>query len=554
MKRACNLACLLLLIIGNACTASTPVPTETPRIVTATPVPTHTSIPHVAETALPHDGHTPVPTETPPQPVTFSSDLAPNQVRVDAGITYQTIDGFGATHISLMYEGVGSSISPELRAQAVDAIYRQVGINLGNLEGGLLESPGSYDQRSNDNDDPAVFNWAGFQTFGADAIQSDLLALAQPLGFDDYYLGQRVNVRWASPWLADLRATNYTLYLDEVAEQVAAGCIYWRDQFGIVPRYLMLFNEPLSGNGELLSQNGSPQEITDLVKAVGLRLEREGFDNIRFVLPNEETVTQTLETVAAVLADPDARRFVGPIGYHSYPYESPYANIPSLLSSSGSGTPNPQAVADRDKLRRLSEQFGLPLWMTEVSNGDVDPTSFDDFRGRAIHIHDEFVFAHASAYFGMNNMWDTASQEMHFGDRSLFNYGNEGNILLIDNDQNKVHITGMGYAIGHYARWVKPGSIRVDAQTGDPLLQVTAFVSPESDRIVIVLINNNKAPKEVQLEINSANLSGSASGEQSFGGQYWEPLPEIQIAGQDGFEITVPAESVTTLILPIEQN
>ena len=202
----------------------------------------------------------------------------------------------------------------------------------------------------------------------------------------------------------------------------------------------------------------------------------------------------------------------------------------------------------------MSQQYNLPVWMTEVSHGEVDPTSYDDFRGRAIHIHDELVYANASAYFGMNNMWDTISQEAHFGNQSLFDNSSEGTIVLIDNNLQKVYITGMGYAIGQYARWVKPGAVRVEALTGDPLLQVTSFKSPDSDQLILVLINNNPAPKDIQVEVEAATLSGSVSGEQSTASQYWAPLQEFPISSPTGFDITLPPESVTTFVIPLERN
>jgi len=275
---------------------------------------------------------------------------------------------------------------------------------------------------------------------------------------------------------------------------------------------------------------------------------------VRFVLPNEETIGRTLEIATAILSDPVARKYAGPIGYHSYPYGSPYTSIPHLLSNSGAGTPDPDSVAARDKLRQLSQQYNLPVWMTEVSHGEVDPSSYDDFRGRAIHIHDELIYANASAYFGMNNMWDTISQEMHFGNQSLFDNSSEGTIVLIDNNQEKVYITGMGYAIGHYARWVKPGAVRVEALSGDPLLQVTSFKSPDSDQLILVLINNHTTPKDIQVDVEAAKLSGSVSGEQSTPNQYWVPLQEFPISSPTGFDITLPSESVTTLVLPLKSN
>lgn len=545
---------LLLSLTGSRCSSPTSSNNQTPTTdFTATAEPIATPI---------SEAHQPVETQTVTGVLPFgntsepptANPLGPDEVSVDAGITYQTIDGFGATHNSLIYDGPGDVLSPTLRSNAIEAVYHQVGLNLGNLEGALLESPGSYDQRSNDNDDPNEFNWAGFQTFGADAAQSELLALAEPYGFNGYYINQRVNIRWASPWLDEIRSADYRRYLEEAAEQIAAGNIYWRDKYGITPRYIMIFNEPLSGNGEVLSSDGNPQQVVNLVNAAGARLEKEGFSEVKFVIPNEETVAQSLETASAILSDPDARKYVGVIGYHAYPYGSTYADVNNILKTSGSGAPDPEALAVRAQLRQLSQQYGVPVWMTEVSHGYVDPRSYDDFRGRAIHIHDEFVYANASAYFGMGNMWDTNSHEMHFGNRSIFDPGNEGNIVLIDSDQQQVNITGMGYAIGQYARWIKPGAKRVDAATGDPRLQISAFLSPDLSQLILVLINNNTASKKIQVDVRSADLVGSISGEQSSSGQYWKAIPEFDTSSPTSFTATLPAESVTTYALSLDHN
>lgn len=449
----------------------------------------------------------------------------------------------------LVYEGLGDVLSPALRSEAIDAVYGQARLNLGGLNGALLESPGSYDQRANDNDDPLVINWGGFQTFLTDVTYSSVVALAAPLGFIDYSLSQKINIRWASPWLESIRSENYPLYLDEAAEQVVASAVYWREQHGALPRYIMLFNEPLSGNGELLG--GDTKDVIDLIKAAGSRLAEEGFTDVKFIVTNDETPAKSLEVASAVLSDADARKYVGAIGYHAYPYDSIYASVPNILNASGVGVPDAEAVAVRDQLRQLGQEYGVPVWMTEISHGDVNPLSYEDFRGRAIHIHDELVYADASAYFGMNNMWDTTSQQQHFGNRNLFDYSNEGNIVLIDIDKQKTHITGMGYAIGHYARWILPGAKRVEAVSADPLVQITAFISPNSGQLTLVLINNNTFSREINVNVKSVELAGSATGEQSTPDQYWSPVAEIKISAPDGFTVTLPGTSVTTFALSL---
>lgn len=473
------------------------------------------------------------------------SEISKDTVKVviDKNKLQQKIEGFGATHVSLIYEGAGDVLSPEIRAKAIDALFKQVGISMGNLEGALLESTGGWENRKNDNSDPFSINWDGFETKTAEAIQQNLVKPALPLGFDNYFLSQKVNVRWASPWLEELRQHDYERYLDEIAEQVVAGHLHWRKVYGIVPAYQMLFNEPLSGNHELL--NGSVKDIVNIVKRTGKRLQSEGFQ-VRFVLPNEETEENTVQVAKAILSDPEARQFVGAIGYHTYPYGSTYSSISEILATSGVGKPNPERIAVRERLRDLGQQYKIPVWMTEVSHGNVKAQSFEAFLGRAIHIHDELLYANASAYFGMNNMWDNASQQMHFNNQDLSS--EEGTIVLIDSPKQTVTITGMGYAIGHYARWVKRGSTRLDATSSNPLVQITAFLDENQKSLVLVVINNAMESQQLDIQLNGVTLEGAIAGEQSTKTSYWQTLSPLKAEVSNHFTISIPPKSVTTML------
>ena len=54
------------------------------------------------------------------------------------------------------------------------------------------------------------------------------------------------------------------------------------------------------------------------------------------------------------------------------------------------------------RLRDLGRQYNVPVWMTEVSHGGLDPRTMDALRARAIEIHDELAYADASAFFAMH--------------------------------------------------------------------------------------------------------------------------------------------------------
>lgn len=144
-------------------------------------------------------------------------------------------------------------------------------------------------------------------------------------------------------------------------------------------------------------------------------------------------------------------------------------------------------------------------------------------------------------------MWDMASQQMHFGNSNLYAMPNEGSVVLIDEGSGRVDITGIGYAIGHYARWIKPGAVRVDSQSSDPLVQVTTFRDDTAGRVSLVLINNSSAATSVLVTFSNGALSGSLTGEQSTPSGYWVPVTAFAPDSSTAFHIALPATSVTSI-------
>lgn len=463
-------------------------------------------------------------------------------VTIDNDRPHQTMQGFGATTLSLVFNAT-DNVPPALRTQAIDALYHQVKLTMGNLEVEPFESPASdVYAPANDDADPATFG--AFNWIQSDNMMQKVVTPGAAFGFDQYWLGPVISTGFAMSWAPALRSANYQRYLDELAEHVAAVAIHWRDSYGVTPAYMQLFNEPLSGNGELVG--GSVAEIVDIIKRCGARLRAEGFATMKFVVTAEETEAISLRDAQAILADPDARAYVGAIAYHPYPYGSTYASVPNILATSGSGVPDAAKVTVRNQLRDLGAQYGIPTMMVEVSHAEVPFDSFDGVRGRAIQIHDELVYADAAAFFGMNAMWDSTTHAQHYEGRPDPGFYSETDtVVLIDNAMNKVVISPMGRAIGHYARWIERGAVRVEASTDDPLVQVTAF--REDGRLVLVAINNANAPRTLAVSArNAPMLAGMLSGERSTSStDVWTPFSGTTTSA--GWTVELPAHSVTSM-------
>jgi O-glycosyl hydrolase len=254
-----------------------------------------------------------------------------------------------------------------------------------------------------------------------------------------------------------------------------------------------------------------------------------------------ETEEVSLRVARAILSDPGATPYVVAIGYHSYPYSEGYSSASFILSTSGAGKPDTGRVAVPDQLRDLGDEYHVNVWMTENSHGGR--RSYNTVRARVVQIHDEFLYANASAYFGEEAMWDLTSQRLHFKNNDLYG-DSEGNIVLINNDTGAVDITGIGYAIRHYARWVRPGAVRVDATSSDPPAQVSAFRDDSWGTVALVLINNAATPKSVSINFTGLSVTGNWTGEQSTVSGYWKPFAA---ASATPFTIILPETSVTSI-------
>ena len=469
-------------------------------------------------------------------------------VSVDGSVRHQTVEGYGATTVSLAY-GNTDNVPPALRAQAIEALYGQVKVNMGSLSVAPFEASASNPfAPANDDNDPGAFSTTGFNWKQSDNMLEKVVRPGKPFGFDDFWLGPALSETFEFAWAKPLRASNYNLYLEECAEHVVALALHWRDAYGINPPLMQLWNEPLGGNREI--SGATVQQLADIVARAGARLRQAGLST-RFVIPADESEQGSLDEATAILGDAAARPYVGAIAYHPYPYGSTYASVPNILATSGAGKPDAAKVLVRQQLKALGAQYGVPVFMVEVSHSKVAFGDFAGLRGRAIQIHDEMVYADASAFFGMNAMWDTVTNDQHYVGRANPGlYSESDTLVLIEDGAGKtpgVFITEMGRAIGHYARWVPRGSVRVEASSPDPLVQVTAFEEARDGRLALVLINNATSARVAQIRVQGLSLKPATAveGEQSTAGNLWKRVT-AGAASPTGFTVTLPALSVTS--------
>ena len=59
----------------------------------------------------------------------------------------------------------------------------------------------------------------------------------------------------------------------------------------------------------------------------------------------------------------------------------------------------------------------------------------------------------------------------------------------------------------HYAKYIDPGYVRVDASSTEAGLKMSAFVNPAQTQITLVVINTSSTPSIVDFKLTSGAIS-----------------------------------------------
>jgi hypothetical protein len=147
----------------------------------------------------------------------------------------------------------------------------------------------------------------------------------------------------------------------------------------------------------------------------------------------------------------------------------------------------------------------------------------------------------------MYNLWDRQSHDAHFKQRGIEFFSQSSHIALVDQKTSDIYISGIGFAIGHFARWITPGSLRIDAVSDNKLVKVIAFRSDRKNELTMVVINNSNFEAEMDFSMKNMVLQGSVEGEYSDKSNRWKKLPPLTASDNASFKLTVGPTSVTSL-------
>ncbi|MGA8202859.1 MAG: glycoside hydrolase family 30 beta sandwich domain-containing protein [Candidatus Sulfotelmatobacter sp.] len=267
-----------------------------------------------------------------------------------------------------------------------------------------------------------------------------------------------------NPQYYDALAHYYLRYLKEY------------EKHGIFVDYLSLFNEP-----DIYTKIPYNEIDALLRDHVGPLFMKQDI-RTRIMLSEAPNREDAARNYPLVLNDPAARQYVSVAPYHGYDNK------------------------DWDKILDLHRKYpDLPLWMTEVCYAydagtpkSMSLPRFDfedgDYWGNQI-FNDLEVYTSAWIYWNMildekGGPWSVS--EIHGNPDPNIQHP----VVIIDRHSKKVTYTGLYYYLAHFSKFVRPGAIRIKTIGSDDGVRVMAFKAPDG-KIVAELMNSKREDVEV---------------------------------------------------------
>lgn len=292
------------------------------------------------------------------------------------------------------------------------------------------------------------------------------------------------------------------------------------DSLGIRPEWVSIQNEPSFSPPSWEGCQFAPSETS----------EHPGYDRALKV------------TVEKLRTLPNPPKILGPevLGIHWNRPQNFMATLdPALLDGMahhlyerGNDTmwdwrsPGPDSFIDEmQAVRALTDK---PIFMTEF-NTDEDRGTDGGFE-TAWLVHNSLVEESVVAWLYWDLIWT----------------GRKG---LVGMSGKKPLVRDHYYALKHYARYTDPGDVRVEATSSTRDVRATAFLSPESDRLTVVLLNTGKKARSVSLDRGGFRAPGATV----FRTRFRPPRPaeawkEVPVA-EGALEVSLPPRSVATVVL-----
>ncbi len=441
-------------------------------------------------------------------------------VKVDPAAKRQTFEGWG-TSLCWWANHVGGW-STSARNAVADALIDSVnglGYNVFRYNIGGGDDPTHHHMRQW-GDIPGFEPSQGTWDWTADANQRAILQRLVTTGgsgviveaFSNsppYWMTKSGCASGSSDGSNNLKDDSYAAFADYLTEVVR----HYRDSWGVTFRTVEALNEPNANWWTAMgSQEGchfDPANQQQIVKALGTSLTAKGLTGTTVSASDENSMDDAYKNLQTF--DTTALGVMSQMNTHSY---------------SGSSS-------SRGNLRALATKDGKRLWQSE--SGPLSATLNDTT--------DAAIFMAGRIMTDLRDMQPNAWVDWQVGDPS----NNWASFTLNDSKQTWTPLPRF-YMQAAFSRYIRPGSVML-ALSGPNMV---AALAPDGQSIALVILNSSTtATESFTFDLTPLDAVGAQATAYRFSRtENLMTLAPVAITGWS-FTVTVPAYSVTTLVIPL---
>jgi len=221
----------------------------------------------------------------------------------------------------------------------------------------------------------------------------------------------------------------------------------------------------------------------------------------------------------------NVRNYIGNLDNLSHVYG--YAH--HLYNCTGDGDNTSGCGSDPDRYLSRMENFKSrygkkPLFQTEYEH---EPDTWTHAMNTALLMHNCLTVEEVAAYLYWELFWGS------------------GTGLVSLDDPNSYTINPVYYAFKHYSAFINSGWERVDASTDNSNLRISAYISPDDQKLTAVIINTTTST-DINLDVSFKGFSISKG--EVYRSSQTEKCVHVGSYNGSG-PLTLPANSITTLAL-----
>jgi hypothetical protein len=277
--------------------------------------------------------------------------------------------------------------------------------------------------------------------------------------------------------------------VDKYADHALAGILHVKEVYHYEIPYWSLFNEPT--NTAMLTK----ETTLALVLASG-RTFAENHLKTKLVICDDVTPEDSAETIEYVLANKEARKYVGAVSYHRYRGDFVLEQVKPMLTKAGKGE---LLVKEPVSFYKNALKYGKSVWLSEqCSYGDNGITMFDAGRARSNHICDEINQGKVNAFDFMLPYFIERGRP-----------GNEEAPIFLrfkDKQFISAEINPFGSWISQFTRYIRPGARQLRVDVGDPVVKAVAFRHAKNRTLTVVVVNNKTEAVDLDCRLEGMNV------------------------------------------------